>query len=166
MTSPTACGFCKDGTTYKNVYKRGEWYDRIERPCRYCYGTGQALTPAEAFAEVERLRAEVNILEQANTMLRQSRDAEVERLRAALDTEKEANATGWRMVEAKAIEVERLRDRLALFAEWYRTFLKAVGYSTYACQLCGADAASEHAETCALEAVVHRMVAITVAGES
>ena len=85
MTSPTACGFCKDGTTYKNVYKRGEWYDRIERPCRYCHGTGQALTPAEAFAEVERLRAEVNILEQANTRLRQSRDAEVERLRDALE---------------------------------------------------------------------------------
>lgn len=51
--TPTACGFCEEG-----------WVDRsgfadypCKRRCPHCLGTGQALTPAEADAEVERLRA-------------------------------------------------------------------------------------------------------------
>lgn len=39
--------------------------------------------------------------------------AEVERLRAALDAEKEANVTGWRMVEAKTAGIEQLTADLA-----------------------------------------------------
>lgn len=59
--------------------------------------------------------------------------SEVERLRAALDTEKEANATGWRMVEAKTDEFERLRAALTDVS--------------FRCERCGLDFAADGIDT-------------------
>ena len=64
-------------------------------------------------AEIERLRDAAERAFGNVNARNETLEAEVERLRDALDTEKEANATKWRKLRAKTVEIEQLADALA-----------------------------------------------------